>query len=240
MKKIQVVLVILLFSGILRAQNASEIGGFFGMSFYLGDLNKEKLFYNPSPSFGVFYRYILNPRYAIRSSLTYGLLKGDNNNIYNEAPQTVWPFSFKTIAVDLTIQFEFNFRKFEYSSRNLTYSPYISGGLGMGFFNKTVAYNYDRILNPGGPDDPDPVNSYNIIVPFGLGVKVNFSRRLSGAVLWEFRKTFMDDLDGYEDIPDDDISSKLHNNDWYYFVGINLSYKINYMKTLCPAYEDLY
>ena len=92
MKKIQVVLVILLFSGILRAQNASEIGGFFGMSFYLGDLNKEKLFYNPSPSFGVFYRYILNPRYAIRSSLTYGLLKGDNNNIYNDAPQTVWPF----------------------------------------------------------------------------------------------------------------------------------------------------
>lgn len=240
MKKIQVVLVILLFSGILRAQNASEIGGFFGMSFYLGDLNKEKLFYNPSPSFGAFYRYILNPRYAIRSSLTYGSLKGDNNNIYNEAPQTVWPFSFKTIAVDLTIQFEFNFRKFEYSSRNLTYSPYVSGGLGMGFFNKTVAYNYDHILNPGGPDDPDPVNSYNIIVPFGLGVKVNFSRRLSGAVMWEFRKTFMDDLDGFEDIPDDDISSKLHNNDWYYFVGITLSYKINYMKTLCPAYEDLY
>lgn len=241
MKKIQVVLVILLFSGILRAQNASEIGGFFGMSFYLGDLNKEKLFYNPSPSFGVFYRYILNPRYAIRSSLTYGSFKGDNTNLYNDSPQTILDqLSYKTTAIDLTIQFEFNFKKFEYSSRNLTYSPYVSGGLGMGIFDKRVTYNNDTILNPAAKVGTESALSYNIIIPFGLGVKVNFSRRLSGAVLWEFRKTFMDDLDGFEDIPDDDISSKLHNNDWYYFVGITLSYKINYMKTLCPAYEDLY
>ena len=242
MKKIQVVLFILLFSGILKAQNASEIGGFFGQSFYLGDLNKEKLFKNPALSVGAFYRYVLNPRYAIRTSLTYGSLKGDNSNIYNEAPQSdppnMWPFSFNTIVVDLTIQFEFNFKKFEYSSRKLTYSPYISGGLGMGYYNKAVAYNYDRILYPSGPDDPTPANTYNLIIPFGLGVKVNFSRRLSGAVLWEFRKTFMDDLDGYENIQDPGFSSNLHNNDWYYFVGITLSYKINYMKTLCPAYED--
>ncbi|MDX2442280.1 MAG: DUF6089 family protein [Bacteroidales bacterium] len=238
MKKIKVVLIILLFSGILKAQNASEIGGFFGQSFYLGDLNKEKLFKNPALSMGAFYRYILNPRYAIRTSLTYGSLKGNNDNMYNDAPQSVWPFAFKTVLVDLTVQFEFNFRRFEYSARNLTYSPYISGGLGMGYYNKAVTYNYDRILNPGGPDDPDPSNSFNMVIPFGLGVKVNFSRRLSGAILWEFRKTFMDDLDGYEDIPDPGFSSNLHNNDWYYFVGITLSYKINYMKTLCPAYED--
>ena len=242
MKKIQVVLFILLFSGILKAQNASEIGGFFGQSFYLGDLNKEKLFKNPTISAGAFYRYILNPRYAIRTSLTYGSLKGDNSNIYNEVPQSdppnVWPFSFNTTVVDFTVQFEFNFKKFEYSSRSLTYSPYVSGGLGMGYYNKTVAYNYDRSLYPSGPVNPSPANTFNLIIPFGLGVKVNFSRRVSGAVLWEFRKTFMDDLDGYEDIPDPGFSSKLHNNDWYYFVGITLSYKINYMKTLCPAYED--
>ena len=86
MKKIKVVLIILLFSGILKAQNASEIGGFFGQSFYLGDLNKEKLFKNPALAMGAFYRYILNPRYAIRTSLTYGSLKGNNDNMYNDTP----------------------------------------------------------------------------------------------------------------------------------------------------------
>ena len=79
--------------------------------------------------------------------------------------------------------------------------------------------------------------STELIIPFGAGVKVFITKRLSGAVLWEFRKTFSDDLDGMPGISGSRFTSKLHNNDWYYIFGVNLSYRINYYKDLCPAYD---
>ncbi len=237
MKKITVVLIFLTISNFLNAQRISEIGVFFGQSFYLGDLNKERLFYKPAFSAGLFHRYILNPRYAIKSGLTYGSIKGDNSALLNDGKSDIWPYSYNTRLVDLTVQFEVNFRRFQFSYRKPSFTPYISGGLGVGYYNKAKIYTYDRYLIGNGPDDPDPVNSFNMIIPFGVGVKVNFSERLSGSLLWEFRKTFMDDLDGTENIQDIEKSSQLHNKDWYYFVGITLAYKINYKNTLCPAYE---
>jgi len=219
MKKIQIVLFLLLSCSILQAQSKADLGIFGGASFYLGDINKERLLYAPSLSFGAFYRYILNPRYAIKASLNYGALKANDNDFNNDFQQSR-NASFYTNVVDAAVQFEFNFLKFEYSSRRMTYSPYVSGGIGMAFLNK-----------PGN-------HSYDVVIPFGVGVKVNLSRRLSGAVLWEFRKTFIDNLDDLENIPSSNWTSRLHNNDWYYFVGINLSYRINYFKTLCPAYDE--
>ncbi len=238
MKKIKVVLIFLIFSNLLNAQRVSEIGIFFGQSFYLGDLNKEKIFYNPSLSVGAFHRYIINPRYAVKSGLTYGNLKGNNDVILNEGTSVISPFSFKTMWIDLTFQFEVNFRKFQFSYRKPSFTPYLSFGIGAGYYNKTVDYSNDTILNPGAPVGPELSSSYNLIIPFGAGVKVNFSQRLSGSIQWEFRKTFMDDLDGYENISSPEMSSKLHNNDWYSIFGITLAYKINYLKSLCPAYEE--
>jgi len=59
----------------LRAQNNTELGFFGGTSQYMGDINKEKLFYAPSFSAGAFYRYILNPRYSIKGGVTWGVKK---------------------------------------------------------------------------------------------------------------------------------------------------------------------
>ena len=237
MKKIIVVLIFLTISNFVKAQRTSEIGVFFGQSFYLGDLNKERLFYNPAFSIGAFHRYILNPRYAVKSALTYGSVKGDNSALLNDGKSDIDNISYNTRLVDLTVQFEVNFRKFQFSYRKPSFTPYISGGLGIGFYDKAVTYNNDTILNPGAKVGTESDFSYNLIIPFGAGVKVNFSERLSGSFLWEFRKTFMDDLDGTENIQDIDMSSQFHNKDWYYFIGITLAYKINYKNTLCPAYE---
>jgi len=80
--------------------------------------------------------------------------------------------------------------------------------------------------------------SSNFVVPFGLGMKLQITKRLGVAGQWEFRKTFSDLIDGYNFPQTDEFSSKLHNNDWYYTTGISISYKINYNKLLCPAYDD--
>jgi hypothetical protein len=219
MKKVPLVFILLLFSVILKAQSKIDLGVFVGTSHYLGDRNKERLFYSPSLSFGAFYRMILNPRYAVKIAFTYAPIKGDDADFDINLPP-VPDDSWATTIYDITAQFEFNFMKFEYSARKMTYSPYMSGGLGIALVNNSSTFSYD------------------MVIPFGVGVKVNLSRRISGAVLWEFRKTFIDNLDDLENIPGSNWTSRLHNNDWYYFVGINLSYRINYFKTLCPAYDE--
>jgi len=218
MKRLKVILIFLCISLLVNSQSKIDLGLFAGTSHYMGDINKERLFYAPSFSAGVFYRYVINPRYAIKFAFTYAPVKGSDLDFNNDYQQ-LRAAEFRTTIGDITGQFEFNFVKFQYSALRMTYAPYVSGGLGVALMNREGTFSYD------------------FIIPFGVGVKVNLSRRLSGMVQWEFRKTFMDNLDSVENIPSGEFSSKLHNNDWYYIIGIGLSYRINYNKMLCPAYE---
>lgn len=220
MKKVQLVLFLLfIYLGIAKAQSDIELGFVAGTSHYFGDLNKERLFYSPSFSFGGFYRYIMNPRYAIKSTVTYAPIQGNDADFPNDFQQ-LRGAQFQTNITDITLQFEFNFLEYLYSSRKTLFSPYVSGGIGISLVNQSGGF------------------SYNFILPFGLGAKFHLSRRLSVAGLWEFRKTFTDNLDAYDFPQSSGLASSLHNNDWYYVVGISLSYKINYYKLLCPAYDD--
>jgi len=220
MKKVRLVLFLLfVFLGVAKAQSNIELGIFTGTSHYLGDINKERLFYAPSFSFGGFYRYILNPRYAIKSTVIYAPIRGNDADFANEFQQ-LRDRQFKTNITDIAIQFEFNFLEFKHSAKKMSFSPYVSGGVGIALINQAGDF------------------SYNFIIPFGLGAKFHLTRRISVAGLWEFRKTFTDTLDDSDFLQNPEFSSTFHNNDWYYVVGISFSYKINYYKLLCPAYDN--
>ena len=220
MKKVHLVLFLLLFfSGGAKAQRNIELGVFTGTSHYFGDLNKERLFYAPSFSFGGFYRYILNPRYALKATVSYAPIRGNDVDFTNDFQQ-LQAAQFKTNITDIAVQFEFNFLEYKRSARGKSFSPYVSGGIGIALVNQAGDF------------------SYNLIIPFGLGAKFYLSRRISVAGLWEFRKTFTDTLEGHDYPKNSESGSTLHGNDWYYIVGISFSYKINYYKLLCPAYDD--
>ena len=220
MKKVHLVLFLLfVFLGVAKAQSNIELGIFTGTSHYLGDINQERLFYAPSFSFGGFYSYILNPRYAIKATVISAPIRGNDTDFANEFQQAR-AAQFKTNITDIAVQFEFNFLEYKYSARKKSFSPYVSGGLGIAMINQAGDF------------------SYNFIMPFGLGAKFHLTRRLSVAGLWEFRKTFMDTMEGRDFNQNSEFSSTFHNNDWYYVVGVSLSYKINYYKLLCPAYDD--
>ncbi|MEA1896943.1 MAG: DUF6089 family protein [Bacteroidota bacterium] len=220
MKKVYLVLFSLfVFLGLAKAQSNIDLGVFAGTSHYLGDLNKERLFYSPSFSFGGFYRYNLNPRYAIKAAVNYIPIQGNDADFANDFQQKR-KNQFKTNITDISAQFEFNFLKFMHSPKKKTFSPYVSGGIGIALVNQAGDF------------------SYNFVIPFGLGAKFHLTRRISVAGLWEFRKTFTDTLDGYDFPQNSEFGSTLHNNDWYYIAGITFCYKINYYKLLCPAYDD--
>ena len=194
MKKVYLVFFLLfVFFGVAKAQSNVDLGIFAGTSHYLGDLNKERLFYAPSFSFGGFYSYNLNPRYAIKAAVNYAPIRGNDADFANEFQQ-LRAEQFKTNITDISVQFEFNFSKYMYSPMKKSFSPYVSAGLGIAMVNQAGDF------------------SYNLIIPFGLGAKFHLTRRISVAALWEFRKTFTDALDGYDFPQSSEFGSTLHNN----------------------------
>jgi hypothetical protein len=210
----------LLVSGLTFSQRQANFGIFVGTAYYMGDINPNRHFYRSSVSFGALYRYNLNTRYAIRVNAYYANLSGNDldfpGTLHPDRPFT--PASFNTSFVDLALQLEFNFLPFTPNLGKWSYTPYISGGIAGALMMST---------------DIDAVNFASF--PFGIGAKVNLSSKVSAGAEWSFRKTFSDRIDGLEN--PSGISSLLHNNDWYSFLGVFFTFKFFNFATACPAYN---
>ncbi|HUU99945.1 MAG TPA: DUF6089 family protein, partial [Bacteroidales bacterium] len=77
------------------------------------------------------------------------------------------------------------------------------------------------------------------VIPFSVGFKVNIHKNLGLEAEYGFRKTFYDNFDGLKDLVDPSDYAWLHNNDWYSFVGIALTWKIFNRLAGCPAFNDV-
>jgi len=233
MKKHWLLLIVLTVSGSQavfaqrKAKIIQNIGVFSGASYYFGDINPEKMFYDFSPAFGGFYNFWINNRYAVRANFYYGGLKASGQDFdYLFLP--LRNASFSESLLDMAIQFEFNFLPYGYDPRKRLFTPYVAGGAGFVFVfgNSQIATQF--------------------VLPVNLGIKVNVSKKVDVGAEWGFRKTFNDNLDEWS--PDNneysnfilppDVKSFSHNNDWYSFVGIFASFKIFYNRETCPAYWD--
>ena len=220
MKKI---IIIAVFSGIIigvKAQKKVDLGIFGGGSYYLGDINQSKQFYSLSYAFGGLYRYNINPRYTIRGSVYYGNLQANDQDFGNWFQQSR-DESFSGTVLDATLQFEFNFVPYSTFGRAGEYAVYTTGGIGMAFINTSKS----------------PPTS-KLVIPFGIGAKVNLGKKMGIGIEWGFRKMFYDVLDGFENPIDPEYRSFIHNFDWYSIAGISLTYKIYSGLEDCPAYWD--
>jgi hypothetical protein len=221
MKRVVVIVCTMMIFALSNAQRRFDLGVFSGGSYYLGDINQSRHIYSPSVAVGGFYRYNINPRYSIRGNVYYGGLKGDPldfNNVFYEWREED---PFKSSILDVSLQFEFNFLPFNTRGKKLDYSPYVTGGIGFSFIKSTSS-----------------APTYELIIPFGIGFKVNLAKRLSAGLEWGFRRTFNDDIDGLENWDDPGYRSILHNYDWYSFTGIFVTYKIFNYRDDCPVYWD--
>jgi hypothetical protein len=209
-------LILLLFTIPATAQRNADIGIYGGSSFYLGDLNPTVPFKDNSYSFGGIYRYNINKRYAIRGNLYYANIKGsDFNNKYPQFQQK----SFSTNLLDAAVQFEFNYLPYLPTKNKYDFSTYLSAGLG-----------YSSIMGSNVNANSHPT------IPFGIGFKINITNRLSAGSEWTFRKTFNDNVDGLSSVTDPLQSSTIHNNDWYSFFGLFITYKFFKFAENCPVY----
>lgn len=215
MKKTNWILLFLFFSLSLNGQRQSDYGFFAGVSSYLGDINPNKLLYSPLPAGGLFYRFNFNPRQAIRANVFFGGLRAEDLDFSNHLQQPA--VGFRGSVGELAIQYEFNF--FPYSSEGKTgdYTPYIAAGAGVALVS---------------------LAEFIPVIPFSFGFKVNILKNLGLEAEYGFRKTFYDNFDGLKDFVAPADFALIHNNDWYSFTGVSVTWKIMTRLAGCPAYDD--
>jgi hypothetical protein len=219
MKRIHLFLSLLCLSLSLSGQRSSDYGVFAGVSSYLGDINPNRLLYSPSPAGGIFYRYNFHPRQALRTSILYGGLKA-NDLDFNNSFQTARAASFSGTVGEWALQFEFNFLQYSTQGKIWDFTPYLAAGAGIVFIN-TTAFTYVPVI------------------PFSFGFKVNIYKNMGLEAEYGFRKTFYDNFDGLKDLVAPSDFAWIHNNDWYSFAGLAVTWKIYSKLAGCPAYSDV-
>ncbi len=219
MKRTPWIFLFLIISITAAGQRNSDYGIFAGVSSYMGDINPGRLLYSPRPAAGIFYRYNFHPRYSLRTNLFAGGLQG-NDLDFNNSFQTARAASFSGTIGELAVQFEFNFLPFTTQGRIWDFSPYFAAGTGLTFINTTSV-------------------TFKPVIPFSIGFKANVYKNMGLEAEYGFRKTFYDNFDGLKDMVAPSDVGWIHNNDWYSFAGLALTWKIYSRLAGCPAYSDV-
>jgi hypothetical protein len=219
MKILSLFVLLLCLSLPVSGQRSADYGVFAGFSSYIGDINPNRFLYSPMPAAGFFYRYNLHPRQSLRANIFAGGLNASDLD-FNNNYQVARAASFSGIAGEFAIQFEFNFRPYTTLGRNWDYTPYIAGGAGVAFINASGSSIFP-------------------VIPFSAGFKVNIYKNLGLEAEYGFRKTFYDNFDGLNDNIATTDYTWIHNNDWYSFAGLALTWKIYNRLAGCPAYGEM-
>jgi len=209
-------------------QQSVDVGFFGGAGTYFGDMTKIDIQKSVNPAYGSFLRFNFNPRYALRFNVLNGNIGAVEKFDFeaSQADPNYKPLGFKKNVLDISLQFEFNYMKYIIGQKETPYSTYLFAGVGMQTYNYDIPYATGKVT--GSEITPT--------IPFGMGFKVNLSRRWGLGIEGGLRKSFSDKLDNLDD-PLSHINSDgklikyadlLHNNDWTAYLGVHLVYKLIY------------
>lgn len=271
MKRILGCILLLAFSLPGSAQSW-EIGLTPGVSYYVGDLNPTGHFIFSNPGGGIFGRKNFNYHWSLRFGLNYHrLTAADSISRYDY--QQFRNLDFSSHVFEGNVLLELNF--FPYKPQELRkyrWTPYLFAGLGLFYYEPETRYN-GTLANlsdygtegqylAGNANRPYP--PIQPAIPFGMGIKVNISRRLSFGMEYGMRLTFTDYLDDVSTVyPNQQelllvggqVATELSNKtpggdgpidgfqrgfsktkDWYGFLGVSLVIALDDPYT-CPGYE---
>jgi hypothetical protein len=228
MKRKLSILCLLCFAITLSGQRNSDYGVLAGVSSYLGDINPNKLLYSPRPAAGIFYRYNFHPRQALRMNIFFGGLKGNDLDFNNDF-QVEREASFSGSITELALQYEFNFFPYSTMGKLWNYTPYFAAGVGGVFINTTSTL---KGIN-------QTYSAFVPVIPFSIGFKINIHKNIGLEAEYGFRKTFYDNFDGLKDLVAPSDYAWTHNNDWYTFTGVSVTWKFFSKLAGCPAYNDV-
>jgi opacity protein-like surface antigen len=179
-----------------------EAGVSAGGTAYMGDLNQHNPAQISGPQVGVFAQRNFNPYLSLKFNYNYGTISGADSTSNNQQSRDR-NLSFHTTLNELSLVAEMNFMNYrpgmdEYKYR---FTPFIFLGIGAVNYNPQATYlgkEYDlRELRTEGQETPYPNTA--IVIPYGAGIKYNFSSSWNIMVSAGYRyvrSDYIDDVSG--------------------------------------------
>ena len=212
------VLLLLICPGRANSQlfySGKEYGITFGASQYFGDLNDNYGFKFIRPAGGFFMRQHLTPYIALRGELSYTKIGYDdafNSNAFYKARN----LSFTSDIVELSLQSEFNFTRFATGENGRRFTPYLTGGVGVFYYNPEAEfqgkkYSLRKLGTEGQNLEGNEAIKYKSIAacfPVGAGFKYWLSPGFNLGFEIADRLTFTDYID--------DVSSSYIGSDKFF------------------------
>lgn len=243
-----------------------ELGGFAGTAGYMGDLNPNNPLKVGNLAFGGHAKRNFDGYWALKLNVAYGKIEAadaESGNAYYRSRN----LNFFSPLTEVSLQTEFNFFNYIPSISRRIYSPYLYVGVGFVTFNpKTVYDGKTYQLSTMGTEGQKKGNSYRTLalsVPFGAGVKYNFSGKWSLGAELGYRTAYTDYLDDVSqnyvpatlaaDPTDAEIRQALadpsdiphthgtqrgdyRKNDTYLFLGFTISF--TFFNDKCPVVDE--
>lgn len=200
-----IILFIFLFVSILSNSQVHEVGVSLGGTNFIGDIGRTTYLYPNSLGGGFFYKFNYNPRIAIRGTLSYLPIEGndaDSNNGFRQNRNE----SFKNIIREAAAGIEFNFYEYNILDDSKKWTPYL--------LLEVVGFNYSF-----EEEDGSTSLSRSLAIPFGIGYKSRLFDKIAFSFETKFRYSLQDNL---ENNSNGDVTNT--DNDWYVFTGFSLIY----------------
>ncbi len=198
----------------------SEIGFGIGTTTFMGDLGK----HDPKAStyFGsvgagitkasatLWYRNTFNPWFALKGGLTVSQIQGDDRLAKStDRNSSDWYRSyrnlrFQSVLLEASVTGELHVLRFLPGSLTHRWTPYVSTGVGMVYFNPKADYNGKLVaLQPLGTEgqgmdqypDRKKYSLVQAVIPIAMGVKINVTSRWTVTGEIGHRVTFTDYMD---------------------------------------------
>lgn len=188
-------------ASVITAKSQSwEVGGWLGVSNYFGDLNTATDFRTVFPAGGVILKRNYNPNWSLKYTISGSRLSFKDKYspyVYQKARN----LDFSSLIIEASIQMEFNFFEYITGDPDRFFSPYLTGGLAIFYFQPRAKFvgGTFKNLRPLGTEGQSYARSayspVSVSIPFGIGIKQIVGKHLNFGIEVTNHRTFTDYLD---------------------------------------------
>jgi hypothetical protein len=178
----------------------TEFGISGGASQYFGDLNENYGFKTITPAGGIFFRKRMSSYIALKVVADYTKVSYDDK--YNSDPyERLRNLNFTSPVAELAVQAEFNFFKFVTGDPLYRFTPYLTGGIGVVYYNPYTTYDGNKYyLMPLGTEGQNvgmgsKYSNFTACFPIGAGVKFWIKSGINMSIEIADRLTLTDHMD---------------------------------------------
>lgn len=180
----------------------SEVGIIGGGMYYIGDLNPYQHFQLTQPAGGLFYKFNINGRLAVRVTGAYGSVQADDK-LSTDATLKNRNLNFISTIKEIGLGMEFNYFPFQIGNKNYRGTGYMFAEIAYFQMDPTTTFEGQtyqlRTLGTEGQNTSLNSEKYytqnQLAIPIGIGFKYPFARRFCIGAEYGIRYIFTDYLD---------------------------------------------